>query len=364
MIKKSLPVTVEKVLKDGSGNWIIISIKYESRIINISNIYGPNEDSPQFFEDLFNNINGHGLGSCIITGDFNTTLNFTLDNENYAAAQNNQARATLNQLISDFEYFDTYRELEGEKRDYTWFKRGGAQKGRLDMFLASNSLKPNITASRIVPTLKSDHHPILLNIDFTKFIKGKGYWKFDSALLNDTEYISRVKKSIKETCAKYMVHDSYTNFFQDCTDNEMLNFLETHTPSSLQNLDFNINPNLFLEMLLNDIKNVTISYSVQKNREINLEEKTLFENLKRAKNDVMENDSDTSRHNLADIENKYDAFMDKKAKDFILNRNTEMKIQGEKPNSFFCSLEKNSASQKYIPKLDISEGRGEKNIYN
>ena len=157
-----------------------------------------------------------------------------------------------------------------------------------------------------------------------------------------------------------MEHDSYTNFYQDCTDNEMLNFLETHTPSSLQNLDFNINPNLFLEMLLNDIKNVTISYSVQKNREINLEEKTLFENLKRAKNDVMENDSDTSRHNLADIENKYDAFMDKKAKDFILNRNTEMKIQGEKPNSFFCLLEKNSASQKYIPKLDISEGRGEK----
>ena len=141
MIKKSLPVTVEKVLKDGSGNWIIISIKYESRIINISNIYGPNEDSPQFFEDLFNNINGHGLGNCIITGDFNTTLNFTLDNENYAATQNNQARATLNQLISDFEYFDTYRELEGEKRDYTWFKKGGAQKGRLDMFLASNSLK-------------------------------------------------------------------------------------------------------------------------------------------------------------------------------------------------------------------------------
>ena len=157
-----------------------------------------------------------------------------------------------------------------------------------------------------------------------------------------------------------MEHDSYTNFYQDCTDNEMLNFLETHTLSSLQNLDFDINPNLFLEMLLNDIKNVTISYSVQKNREINLEEKTLFENLKHAKNDVMENDSDTSRHNLADIENKYDAFMDKKAKDFILNRNAEMKIQGEKPNSFFCSLEKNSASQKYIPKLEISEGRGEK----
>ena len=108
----------------------------------VASVQGANQEALFFSMPwIWVYINGHGLGNCIITGDFNTTLNFTLDNENYTAARNNQARATLNQLIADFEYFDTYRELEGEKRDYTWFKRGGAQKGRLDMFLASNSLK-------------------------------------------------------------------------------------------------------------------------------------------------------------------------------------------------------------------------------
>ena len=357
LISKNFPIKVEKVQKDETGNWIILSCIFESKKINLANIYGPNNDDPQFFEVLFENLRKSDIPRNIICGDFNTTLDFNIDNSNYAAMRNNRARSTLNQLLLDYSYFDTFRHMQGDKKEFTWFRKGGEQKARLDLFLASENLRPNITESRIVPTLKSDHNPILLTLDFAKFVSGPGYWKFKDDLLKDEEYIKRIKCSISDTCAKYVTHDKYTNFFQECTNIELQKFRE-HESDALQKLEYNINPNLMLEMIQNDMKNVTISYSVNKNREDKTSEKEIFDKLQKVRENFQNNLASEIEFKNAEME--YESFMESKSQEEILKRSEIMKIEGEKPTRYFCALEKHCATQRYIPRLEVKNTEGGK----
>ena len=359
MINKSAPINVNNIMKDDSGNWISINFDYESKSLNLINIYGPNEDNPAFFENLFERIGAMNMMNHIVTGDFNTTLDPAIDNSNYIGIGNNRARVGLNQQILDYNFIDSFRFMNGNIKSFTWYRRGGDQKSRLDMFLTSNSLGPNISDARIVPSLKSDHCPIILGIDFAKFRSGRGLWRFDDSLLRDETYIDRVKKSIRETCAKYLQHDIYGNFFQECTNEELATFNDNN-PEELQRLNYNIDPNLMLEMLCNDIKNVTISYSVRKRRELNREENDLFKNLSTARDNI-EGDNVTieQQERLATLEMEYNTFMEEKSREQILTRNRQMKSEGEKPTRYFCNLEKHIKNQKYIPKLEITKN-GEK----
>ena len=120
LINKRSPIKVEKCLKDNTGNWLILTLEFESKIINLINIYGPNEDNPLFFTNMFDQINVHNLFNGIICGDFNTTLDVSLDNKNYVGLGNIRARREIIQLMSDFNFFDTYRQLNGNKKKYTW----------------------------------------------------------------------------------------------------------------------------------------------------------------------------------------------------------------------------------------------------
>lgn len=50
LVHKSVPF--QKVIQDSAGRYIIIQGNILSRKVNLINIYGPNEDSPSFFEKL------------------------------------------------------------------------------------------------------------------------------------------------------------------------------------------------------------------------------------------------------------------------------------------------------------------------
>ena len=131
------------------------------------------------------------ISDCIITGDFNVTLNHELDNYKYAQPRNNRGRNQLNEHIDNNGFTDAFRHLNQEKKMYTLTNKGGPQRSRLDMFLVSNSLKPYITNFVKYPAYKSDHNPIILTIDSSNFKRGKGFWKHNSLLLRDTEYVNR-----------------------------------------------------------------------------------------------------------------------------------------------------------------------------
>ena len=66
---------------DSGGRFVIINGNLANHNLTIINIYGPNNDNPSFFHDIFSKIND--TSNIILAGDFNTVLNPNLDHSHF-----------------------------------------------------------------------------------------------------------------------------------------------------------------------------------------------------------------------------------------------------------------------------------------
>ena len=65
---------------------------------------------------------------------------------------------------------------------------------RLDYFFISNSLQDVITHADFFVAFSTDHSPVTISISKNKNpIHGHGFWKFNSSLLSDQNYITKTK---------------------------------------------------------------------------------------------------------------------------------------------------------------------------
>ena len=356
LINKKVPIKTELLYKDIEGNVLILRCNYDSRIFLLTVLYGPNEDSPDFFQHLFERIEEYDIPESLIVGDFNVTLNHNMDNLNYVQARNIQARQKLNEILNMYSYLDMQRERLGDKRIYTWTNRSGPQKARLDYYLASTAITSFVTKVDILTAYKSDHCPIALTLDYTKFKRGKGFWKHNDTLLRDINYIKRIKTTIATTLAKYVDMEGYQDFFVEASNQELNNFMDKNADEK-NKCKYKIDAGLLMEMVINDIRNSSISYSIAKKREEEQEENDLFVRLKWLQwLSNLENPPLNINERIKVCEEEYNRFIENKAQMKSCINLTEYKKYGEKPNAYFCSLEKNFSAQKYIPNLEIVEG--------
>lgn len=72
LIHKSLPWSVQSMLSDGLGRKVLISLKFPSQTIQITNVYAPNSPGSTFFKDTPALIMKNPLPFHVVGGDFNT----------------------------------------------------------------------------------------------------------------------------------------------------------------------------------------------------------------------------------------------------------------------------------------------------
>ena len=60
---------------------------------------------------------------------------------------------------------------------------------------------------------RTDHSFTGIEVNINDSIRGKGFWKFNTSLLHDQEYVKIVKNEIKKTVAQYTT---------DCNNTETL----------------------------------------------------------------------------------------------------------------------------------------------
>ena len=99
-------------------------------------------------------------------GDWNFVINPDLDTNNYLHINNPRARQeVLDNIINEDDFFDIYRILHEEQREYTWSRKNPIRKqARLDFFLINFNCFSYTEASNIVPGYRTDHSGITLDI--------------------------------------------------------------------------------------------------------------------------------------------------------------------------------------------------------
>ena len=111
-IKKNLPLKVLDKFNDHNGNILSIIVEYENKRILIEGIYGPNGDSPNFYEnEVFSKIESWNPHHSIFAGDWNLVLDQNLDTLNYQNSNNPLARLELVKKMSEHNLIDIFREF-------------------------------------------------------------------------------------------------------------------------------------------------------------------------------------------------------------------------------------------------------------
>lgn len=318
---------------DAQGNLVSIDISLMDEMsITFVNIYGPNTDEPDFYNMLNDRIQNCASDHVIVCGDWNVVQNYDLDCYNYSRQNNPRAR----QIIKQIDMIDVWRSYNPNKRSYTWYRRNPVRKARLDYFLISEEMMTLVDNCDIRPGYKTDHSMVTLNLKFSDFTRGRGFWRFNNSLLKDKTYIEKVKETILHTKIEY-APIPYATENIGLVDNNIL--------------QFTIDDQLFMEMLLLKIRGMTISHSSYKKKMQNETKVKLEKELKACKEECDTNDSPDLLDRITHITQELESIRDNYIKGLLVRTRAKWVDEGEKPTKYFCSLEKRNYINKNVTKL-------------
>ena len=89
LMRGKLSISVLEI--DTNGNLLILVIRYSDITMTLVVVYGPNEDSPEFYLNLLDKLKIKDQGPLILCGDWNLVLNFKLDTFGYIRENNVKA---------------------------------------------------------------------------------------------------------------------------------------------------------------------------------------------------------------------------------------------------------------------------------
>jgi exonuclease III len=287
-------------------NLILLRTKLAGTEVILISIYGPNTGDPQFFENLSLLINEFDYLPVIIGGDWNCcysieNLDTNPDCINMSRLPNHARSVRLRDICERFELTDPYRFLYPDSTDFTYSPRCDAfkNKSRLDYFIVSDSILNVISSCKIQENLQNklfDHKAITLTLNEQKNPE-KGRPTISNKELSDDLLEFVVKTSVSET---YVIHSNQDlingvnrNYLLNtcgtvrrlirdcgpephlCTGLQLTNELimkrnrirnrirvltDTLNLQVFESLELSVDPSIFMETLLNNVKNDTISH--------------------------------------------------------------------------------------------------------
>ena len=175
-----------KHFADPEGRFIISDIDTGDKIMTLVNVYAPNEDNPAFFRNVREKLCSFECVVVIFGGDFNLVCDVSKDKKGGVATTHLKSKDEVEAIREDFELADIWRVLNPEATRFTWRRENPEIQCRLDFFLISLSLCPEITEADIVPGYRTDHSMITFRINTARNPREPGYWKLNTHLLTET----------------------------------------------------------------------------------------------------------------------------------------------------------------------------------
>ena len=252
------------------------------------------------------------IKTLLIGGDFNVCLDPVVDKKGGKDEKLSNFGSAVNDFAEHFNLIDVWRIINPDIKRFTW--RGNTRMGlvqsRLDMWLVSAHMLYDLQDVDIAPGIKSDRSIIKIRFK-TKGEKerGKGFWKFNSSLLKDADYIKRVNNVINESKIKY------NDMYDKC---------------------------LLWDVIKCEIRAVTISYGTWKAKQLRIKENTLHKRLYDLEQ-LIDNENSTLQQQYDETKSELESVIQFKAEGaFVRSRANYIEL-GEKCTKFFLQQEKNKS---------------------
>ena len=209
---------IGKTVSYDHGNLLLQAFSHSQRNFLLVTLYGPNDDRPDFYEDMrkavLKFVESNTVDYLIVHGDFNLTPDPEIDTSGYQRVNNPRATEKLKLVAAELDLHDIWRTLHPNEKRFTYRQRNSAtlvenglpifKQARLDFTLVSGNLLPFIESSEINFAHRTDHSIVKMRVDFLKFLKGPGIWRFNSNLLRFQDFIDRCSDEIKSVQLQYL----------------------------------------------------------------------------------------------------------------------------------------------------------------
>jgi hypothetical protein len=201
---------------------------------------------------------------------------------------------------------DIWRQMHPNQSRYTYHQQRPSKTfTRLDFFLISQGL----VASSIKPAYCTDHSAITMSLNLLSHQRGRGFWKLNASLLQDPEYVSRIKETIKGT--------------------------EEHNGTASQQL--------LWELAKYQIRQVSIKYASEKKKRTDNKLKELEQTLQRLED--QRDESGTEAEEATRVREEIEKIKEEKTKGAITRCKVRWYEEGEKSSKYFLNLEKKVLQQ-------------------
>lgn len=333
LINNNCPCTVVEERKSDCGNFILLSCKIYNESYLLINIYGPNEDNPEFYKRLINIIEQFDVDHIIIAGDFNFVMSRNDDSLNYFSEGNVRARQTFKELAQQNRLIDIWRHKHPNERKYTWRRHNPLKSGRLDMFFISEEMENYVINADFIPGYRTDHNAVTLTIQ-GKQKRGNGLWKLNTSHLSSDDYKERIKTCIIQTIQQYAAPVYEENVYKDYKNY-----------SSIQLV---ISDCLFYETLIMMIRGETIKFSKQKARQKRTAEARLETDIVKAEEKLTESSQQEDLEELERLKKELEELRKPMIDGLIVRSRVAWHEQGERSTKYFLTLEKKNYQKKNI----------------
>ena len=118
--------------------------------------------------------------------------NNDLDND-AAAPHSNKEGVNFLIILKVLELEDTWRFLNNNGKQFTWFRNAPHAARRLDYILIDINVAQHLTNSEIIEYSCTDHKPVMTEIQMDKFPRGPLRWHFNSLHLKDKTFLDQIK---------------------------------------------------------------------------------------------------------------------------------------------------------------------------
>ena len=318
-----------KTFSEPSGRYIVCDIRADEKFFTLANIYAPNEDYPTFFKQVFDHLHDFVCEEIILGGDFNLVLDFKEDKKGGLPRTYQNALKIIQQNCEELILIDIWRTMNADKHRYTWRRKKPEIQCRLDFSLVSSDLICDINLADIVPGYKTDHSMILLKIALHHNPRGRGFWKLNTSLLKEEEYLNLIKTTIYQTKNEYQSDNS-------------------------------VNPALLWDMIKMKVREKSIAYATAKNYKSKSREDTLYKEISGLEKELDENTAlnDTQKSllqsKLDNLRREMEEIIEYRTKGAILRSKLDGTMK-EKKTQNIKSLEKRHYKQGTISCLKKSE---------
>ena len=279
-----------------------------------------NEQST-FFEEISEELDNFSLAedcSIVIGGDFNVIFDPDLDGNGGNPKRKESVKCIDNLCLAN-DLIDIWRIRNPNEKRFTWRQKTPVIQRRLDFWLVSNGMQEDIDNVDIIPSLKSDHSAIVLSINrIESRPRGPSFWKLNSSLLDDKEYVSLIN----------MKYPLWNDEFKEVND-----------------------PRLFWDLMKYRIRQESISYSKLKAKERRSKMAVLESKLNDCQKMCDQDPSPENMNMFEVLKTEFELQNDYITQGAIIRTRATWYEQGEKSNKYFLHLENSRGKKSSIRKI-------------